>query len=204
LNDAALLLDGLVEIGRRLAGYEVDYCLVGGFAVSVRARPRLTHDIDLAVLTKDDKQTEELIRALQRDGFTVGTILENSAAGRLATARLNVSRGREVDFVVDLLFASSGIEPEIVAGGEPLEVFPGLTLKVARREHLLAMKTLSADDETRPHDVDDLLALIKAASAHEIRAAESLCEVITARGYNRGRDLAQLLTQYRRRVKASD
>lgn len=28
--------------------------------------------------------------------------------------------------VVDLLFASSGIEPEIVAAAEPLEVLPGL------------------------------------------------------------------------------
>ena len=72
--------------------------------------------------------------------------MEQEATSRLATVRL-VSPGQTASgVVVDLLFASSGIEPEIVAAADPLEVFPGVTLPVACRGHLIALKTLSRDD----------------------------------------------------------
>ena len=45
--------------------------------------------------------------------------------------------------VVVLLFASSGIEPEIVQMAETLEVFPGRRLKIARPGHLIAVKLLA-------------------------------------------------------------
>lgn len=43
---------------------------------------------------------------------------------------------------MDLLFASSGIEHEIVAAADPLEVLPDLTVPVARTGHLIALKPL--------------------------------------------------------------
>jgi len=52
--------------------------------------------------------------------------------------------------VIDLLFASSGIEPEVVADAEPIELLPDLTMGVARTGHLLALKVLSRDDVSRP------------------------------------------------------
>jgi hypothetical protein len=61
--------------------------------------------------------------------------------------------------VTDLLFASSGIEPEIVAAAEELLVLPDLTQSVATVGHLLAMKLLARDDRHRPADADDLAAL---------------------------------------------
>lgn len=49
--------------------------------------------------------------------------------------------------VVDVLFASSGIEPELVRAAEPIEVLPSLTVPVARTGHLIAVKLLARDDE---------------------------------------------------------
>jgi hypothetical protein len=46
--------------------------------------------------------------------------------------------GEDDPAVLDLLFASSGIESEIVAAADTLAVVPGLTLPVATTGHLLA------------------------------------------------------------------
>jgi hypothetical protein len=59
----------------------------------------------------------------------------------------------EEGIVLDLLFASSGIEPEIVMASEVLEILPGLELPVARTSHLIALKVLSRDDVRRPTDL---------------------------------------------------
>lgn len=45
--------------------------------------------------------------------------------------------------IVDLLFASSGIENEVVASADLLEVLPGLTVPVATTAHLIALKVLA-------------------------------------------------------------
>jgi hypothetical protein len=67
------------------------------------------------------------------------------AVGRLATVRL--ARSTETDApVIDLLFASSGIEAEVVAEAEAIELLPNLTMRVARIGHWIALKILSRDD----------------------------------------------------------
>ncbi|MEX2620809.1 MAG: hypothetical protein WD250_11395 [Egibacteraceae bacterium] len=53
--------------------------------------------------------------------------------------------------VVDLLFASSGVEPEIVAEAEALTVFADVTVGVVRTGRLLALKLLARADN-RPID----------------------------------------------------
>jgi hypothetical protein len=50
--------------------------------------------------------------------------------------------GDSAIMIVDLLFASSGVEAEVVGAAENLEVLPGLWVPVARAGHLLA-ETLS-------------------------------------------------------------
>ncbi|TLG16529.1 hypothetical protein FEK35_04620 [Nocardia cyriacigeorgica] len=95
--------------------------------------------------------------------------------------------------VVDLLFASSGIEPEIVGAAEQLEIFPGLIMPVARTGHLIALKLLARDDERRPQDSADLRSLAEVATASDLTDAAEAIRLITARGFNRDRDLAELL-----------
>ncbi len=167
------------------------WALVGGFAVSARAGPRFTRDVDIAVAVDDDTAAENLVRELISDGYTVFSTLEHDN-GRLATVRLS----REVDgvgIIVDLLFASSGIEPEIAAAAEAIEVVPGLKLPVASAGHLIALKLLARDDESRPQDLADLLALRATASPSDEATARSAVKLIMDRGFNRGRDLVTSL-----------
>jgi hypothetical protein len=99
--------------------------------------------------------------------------------------------------VVDLLFASCGIECEIVAAAETLAIVPDLVLPVASVGHLVAMKLLARDDRRRPLDADDLTALRDVASADDWRVAHQAVELIVERGFARGRDLAAALKSLR-------
>jgi len=167
--------------------------LVGGLAVSARAEPRFTRDVDLAVYVRSDHDAEQLVRALLERGYGVLAQVEHAATGRLATVRLAPPGEGALGVVVDLLFASSGIEPELVAAAETLEVMPGLTVPVARLAHLLAMKILSYDDATRPQDRIDLVALLEEASPADLSDAQQALALITERGFDRGRDLQEEL-----------
>ncbi len=179
----------LVSLGRT-------YALVGGLAVSARADPRLTRGADLVVSVADDDEAEQLIRLLQAD-YDVLALVEQETTGRMATVRLARSRvDRPV--VVDLLFASSGIEPEIAAAAEELEVFPGMVLRVATVGHLLAMKLLARDDRHRPADADDLGSLRSIASEEDWKVAAEAVALIVAREAHRDRDLEGLLGDLRR------
>ncbi len=107
---------------------------------------------------------------------------------RLATIRLRRSFAG-VPILVDLLFASSGIEPEIVVAAENLEIVPDLVLPVATTAHLIALKLLARDDATRPQDLADLRGLLSTASADDIAEARLAVRLITERGFHRDRDL---------------
>ena len=86
------------------------FALVGGLAVSARTEPRFTRDADIAVAVRDDSEAEDLVRSLHARGYTIGALVEQDAVGRLATVRLTRSLESAIP-VIDLLFASSGIEP---------------------------------------------------------------------------------------------
>lgn len=182
------LTAALLRVRNDLTTLQVDYALVGGLAVSARAEPRLTRDVDLAIIADDDTAAENTIRALLARGYRLAATVEQTRTARLATARLHPP-GR-TQLVVDLLFASSGIEREIVKAAEVLEILPALEMPVARAGHLVAMKLLARDDRDRPQDLDDIRALTSTMSARERRRVATAIGLITDRGYARGRDLA--------------
>lgn len=186
----------LERVARLLGQRGKRFALVGGLAVSVRAEPRFTRDIDLAVAVDADADAEALVRDLAHAGLKAITLVEHDVQKRLATVRLATAGERGV--VTDLLFASSGVEPEIVAAAEPLEAFSGVCVPVARVGHLIALKLLARDDQRRPQDTVDLHALLEVADATEIARAEEALDLITARGFHRGRDLREALAAARR------
>jgi hypothetical protein len=170
----------------------VGCAIVGGLAVSARTEPRFTRDVDLAVAVTDDVTAEKLVRELVAAGYRAGATVEQEAVGRLAGVRLDAPGEGGV---VDLLFAASGIEPEVVASAERLELLPGLMAPVARVGHLVALKLLARDDELRPLDAVDLAALRAVADAEERRLADAAVGLITERGFARGRDLRAALEE---------
>jgi hypothetical protein len=192
-------LTGLEEAFRRLAldlrRIGLRFALVGGLAVSARAEPRLTRDADVAVSVADDKHAETVVRKMLQLGYVPDVVLEQYVAGRLATVRfLHHDR---MEYVVDLLFASSGIEPEIVDLADEIEVLPGLVVPVARVGHLIAMKLLARDDRYRPADADDLRSLAAVARDEDWVMASDAVRMITSRGFHRDRDLYAALAELR-------
>jgi predicted nucleotidyltransferase len=184
----------LRRIQTDLSASHVSFALIGALAVSARTEPRFTRDADLAVAVANDAEAEALIRRLRSRDYEIGAIVEQDAVGRLATVRLTGSPEPQAP-VVDLLFASSGIESEVVAEAEPIELLPNLTIGVARTGHLIALKVLSRDDVRRPQDVVDLRALLRVASSAELARARESLALIKSRGYHRRRDLLRELQQ---------
>ena len=182
----------LSEMTVRLSRLGADSALVGGLAVSARAEPRFTRDVDLAVSVADDAAAEAVIKNLVGQGYVAVALLEQEAVGRLATVRLVPPGQTEEGVVVDLLFASSGIEREIVEGADTIELLPGVVVSVATSAHLIALKIL-ASDESRPQDEADLRSLLSGASDVEIEEAATALELVAERGFDRGRDLESAL-----------
>ncbi len=161
--------------------------LVGGLAVSARVDPRMTRDIDLAVSVRDDREAEVLVRRLTNRGYRLRALVEQEAVGRLSAARLVRDDGDGA--VVDLLFASSGVEQELVAAAEPIEIVAEVVVPLATIGFLMALKLLARDDRRRPQDADDLRKLLEVATDADKLACVEALKLICQRGYHRGRDL---------------
>lgn len=165
------------------------HAVVGGLAVSARTDPRFTRDVDLAVSVRSDAEAERIVAELQASGYRAIALVEQEATRRLATARLSTRTPSAAGIVVDLLFASSGIEPEVVAAATSIELFPSVHVPVARTGHLIALKLLARDDLRRPQDALDLHALLRDAPAEELQLAREAIALIEARGFQRGKNL---------------
>lgn len=126
--------------------------------IANRVGDRLRRDVDFALAVDGDAAAESIARALLRLGYEIGAGIEQTDTGRLASLRLWPPRDRRRVVMVDLLFASSGIEAEIVSAADRLELVAGTTVPVATVAHLIAMKILSRDDRRRPQDRVDLSA----------------------------------------------
>jgi hypothetical protein len=111
--------------------------------------------------------------------------LEQEETGRLATVRLLAPGETPGGVIVDLLFASSGVEPEIVEAAEQEKILPGFNVPVATTAHLLALKVLAA----RPKDLDDIEALLARATPGDVQNAREMLALIGKRGCARNKDL---------------
>jgi hypothetical protein len=173
---------------------DVAVALVGGLAVSARAEPRFTRDLDFAIAVASDDEAAHYVFRLRQVGYEIVTALEQTTRHRLSTIRLRRS-GRGP--LLDLLFAACGIETEIVQAAEPLEIASGVVTDVAQVGHLIAMKLVSRDAKRRPHDQQDLVELASVADDQEWQRAEAAIELILQRGFSRGRDLRVGLAEIR-------
>ena len=171
------------------------YAIVGGLAVGIRTEPRFTRDADMAISVAGDAQAESIIFELVGRGYRTVATLEQELTGRLATVRLTPPLGEEASVIVDLLFASCGIEPEVVAAATVETIAVGVSGPVASIGHLIAMKTLSERD-SRFQDREDLLSLIRESGPTDLQLAVAATALITERGYARDKDLAAVLQSF--------
>lgn len=160
------------------------FALVGGLAVSVRAEVRFTRDVDLAVQVKDDAEAEHLIFALKTSGYQPVATVEHEERHRLATIRLLAPQNVKID----LLFASSGIEQEIVERATAVALPHTGDVPVAAAEELLSMKVLSMT-ERRLQDRIDAQRLLACNPRLDLDRVRDNLRRIRERGYDRNEDL---------------
>ena len=182
----------VVRVLRDLNDLGIAHAVIGGLAVSARVEPRMTRDVDIVIAATDDRAAEGVVHQLIALGYVVDAVLEQSAPGRLATTRLLPPLLPDSGVVVDLLFASSGIEREVIDSAEPLQILTDAVAPVATVGHLLALKLLSVS-ERRPQDAADLERLSAIASPEDVAQARIAVRQIVDRGFGRGRDLATAL-----------
>ena len=181
----------LARVALDLDALGVGWALVGGFAVSARCEPRFTRDVDVAVVVADDAAAEDLVRRLLALGYALETTVEQEYLDRMAAVRLRAPLPGGV--LTDVLLASSGIEREIVADADRIEVMAGLELPVATVAHLVVMKLLARDDASRPQDAADLVALRQVITQADLAHVRRAIALVESRGYARERDLEAAL-----------
>lgn len=187
-----MLEEALARVVRDLDDLGLAWALVGGLAVCARAEPRPTADIDIAVAVPDEATAKARVGDLLAAGYRSKDWVVHDQTGRLATVRL-LSPAAGGDVVVDLFFASSAVEAEVVGAVEWLPVPPDLTIPVARIGHLIAVKLCWRQSAKRDRD---LRTLLKRADAVDVEDARDLIALITERGHHRGRDLGAALDRW--------
>ena len=183
--------DALVRASDVLTEFGKGFALVGGIAVSALTAPRSTGDVDIAVAVADDGEAEAVAASFMAAGYDIASLLEQDETGRLAGVRVHDTT---TTVGLDLMFAMCGVEPEIVASAQQIEVLPGIVLPVAGVGSLIVMKLLSRDDRRRPMDADDLRSLAEVATDGDWAEARRLADLATARNAHRDRDLAASLS----------
>jgi len=144
--------EGLIRLDADLKALRLRWALIGGMAVSFRSTARATKDLDVAIAVRTDQEAESVVLSLRGRGYRdqpLGAVFEQKDAGRLATVRLLVPGDDPAKIEVDLFFASSGVEQEIVDEAEMQAILPGIYLPVATTPYLLALKVLAGRDKDR-------------------------------------------------------
>ncbi len=185
-----------LELFEIIQGLGYECALVGGLAVSIRTRERFTKDIDLVIAVANDREAEALAQSMQSLGFDLLVVVEQEAQGLIATLRFRAPKSGSDDPSIDLILASCGIEPEIVAGASTVKKAKSWDrIRVATVPHLIAMKVLS-ESPGRPEDATDLRLLLSVATDSELAEARKAIALIEERGFNREKDLQACLASY--------
>lgn len=188
------LKEALADLAGQLSSAGASFAVVGGLAASARGEARFTRDIDIVIAVSSDDEAEGVVFQLTQQGYRVLATVEQDATHRLATARLQHRSG----VVCDLIFATCGIEREIVNGAESLELFDRV-VPTAAAEAIVAMKVLSASEQ-RPRDLGDLQAILRAQPDLDLALVLSLLNTIAERGFARGQNLVDKWADLRARL----
>ena len=146
----------LVEAAARALGLlnelGVPAAIVGGFAVAVRARPRLTKDIDLVAMAELDR-LGELATAALRAGFS---LRRDDAVEFARTTRVLLLRHDSSGIDVDISLGARPFARDLVELATRVQIL-NTTLVIARGEDLVIMKALAL----RPRDIADIEGLVE-------------------------------------------
>lgn len=186
------LQEALLRLEADLRALGVRWALVGGMAVSFRARPRVTLDVDVAIPITAEADQDNLVRELRGRGYQGPFTLPRNQPVRFV--RLLAPNRRTEGVFVDLLFELSGVERDVVELAQNGSVFPDLRVPIATTGHLLALKVLA----NREKDQDDIRALLESARREDIELARRALDLMSKRDFERleNRDLLREFARF--------
>lgn len=146
-----VLIDAAVEVQRVLDVAAIDFCFIGGFAAQRHAEPRVTRDVDLAVLTGLGHETRVIDVLLA--AFPARRADARAFAERYRVLLLQTASGVGIDATLTAL----PFEAEMIARSSLFEFAPGVFLRTCSAEDLLVMKIFAA----RPIDWRDVEMVLR-------------------------------------------
>ena len=152
------LFDTLKSLCAFLNDEHIDYCLIGGLAVAILAKPRATEDIDILILI-EEQQIPSFVKILKKRFKIIQgqNVMHFKKATICRTILASPSDEKGGIVVVDFLLADHETYRETLRAPLFLTV-DGEKIPVARPENLIRMKELSS----RPQDLLDIAALKEA------------------------------------------
>lgn len=147
------LRTALKDLMRWLDSEEIGSAIIGGIAVSIRGRPRLTHDID-AVVLGDEIGWERVVESAARHGFVSRT--EEDLLDFAARSRVLLLRHRRSGIDLDVSLGGLPFEYEMVERSSIVDV-GSLPLRIVSAEDLLVMKALAR----REKDMADIEGILE-------------------------------------------
>lgn len=166
----------LARVGSDLDDLGTPWALVGALAVAVHAVARATLDVDVVVATSSLEERSRLVEALIGRGYRLEADFGQSMSS------FSVPHEPVPGLRLDLLFSLTGVESEVALAAERLLVLPGLSLPVALRGDLIALKLLAADEPEREHDRRDLRSLLDVAGPSDLERARATIALLVRRG----------------------
>ena len=172
------VLDDVLDV---LAQLGIPHMLIGGLAVSVRAEPRATKDIDLSVLVAP-AEARQLTENMDALGFRATAHGEAGPGSVIRYVRTGIDG---IDRWVDVLCAGTPFEERALARAST-ERLLGRDLPVATAEDLVILKLLAG----RPQDWADVDVLLREHAGRlddayiDARAAEWEIEDFVSRARN--------------------
>ncbi|MEX2175933.1 MAG: nucleotidyltransferase [Pirellulaceae bacterium] len=162
----------LSDLDAWLTEANVPGVVIGGVAVALLARPRLTRDLDIVVLV-DESQLQAFVEHGSRHGF----ILRRSDAVAFAVAnRVLLMRHLASSLDLDVSLGMLGFERDMIASASTL-VFSGIAVRVPRPEDLFLLKAIAQRDRDL-NDLSGIVARVKKLDVQYIRQrAKQLAEV---------------------------
>ena len=134
------------EFLKSLNSHQVEYLLIGGYAVGYHGYPRATADMDLWVAIHQEN-AERLVTVLKEFGFDVPELSIDLFLKENQIVRMGVPPMR-----IELLTTISGVSFEGCYSERIIDVIDGIEVSIINLKHLKLNKRASG----RHKDLDDL------------------------------------------------
>lgn len=145
-----IIYSSLKSLHAYLTGSKIDYAIIGGLSLIVWGEPRLTRDIDIKILLGRDEAEKFL--DLIKDKFKPfgDDPIENLK--KYGILFVHDTAGVRIDFHL----SDTSFDRQAIERAKPVEIVPGINVRVCTAEDLIIYKMLSTRDIDR-RDIESII-----------------------------------------------